>query len=81
MKLQQSKKLSKNRITLILGVLVLALAISIVASLYLTGTTMTSNGSMHSSSSPFSPLINKDTTPYNDFASLAKQIEQNQKGQ
>lgn len=77
MKLQSQPK-SKSRITIILGILVIALAISIIGSLYLSGTAATSNGSVHSTSSLFSPLINNHETPYNDFASLAKQIEAKQ---
>lgn len=78
MKLQQYPKTSKNRITLILGILVVALAIGIITALYASGTAPTSNGDFHSSSSPFSPLINSKQVPYDEFASLSKQIEAKQ---
>jgi len=81
MNLQESRNENKksSRITIILGVAVVAMAIVIVGALYASGTSMASSGSVHSSKSPFSPVINKDNSKpeVDPFASLAKKIEAN----
>lgn len=70
------RKFMRNKYTIILAVIAIGVLVGVISVLAATGESPATNGSVHSSSSPFSPLINYHDKPLVDpAASLAKQIE------
>ena len=73
---KNERKVSIDKTVIILAAVALVVLVGVLATLLATGESMVSNGSVHSSSSPFSPMINYHDKPLVDpAASLAKQIE------
>ena len=76
MKYRNEKKVSISKSTIILAVVATVVIVGVLAVLLRTGESPVTDGAMHSSRSPFSPVINYHDKPLVDpAASLAKQIE------
>lgn len=65
-----------NKTTIILAAVAVVVLAGVIGTLLMTGESPVANGAVHSSSSPFSPVINyHDKALVDPSASLAKQIE------
>ena len=76
MKYRNERKVSISKSTIILATVATIVVIGVLSMLLATGESTVTGGAIHSSSSPFSPVINYHDKPLIDpAASLAKQIE------
>lgn len=76
MQYRNEKKSKISKATIILAVVSVVVIGGVMGTLLLTGEASAMDGAVHSSSSPFSPMINYHDKPLVDpAASLAKQIE------
>jgi hypothetical protein len=73
---QNERKVMISKPTIILAIIAVVVLVAVLGMLFTTGESPVTGGSVHSSSSPFSPMINYHDKPLVDpSASLAKQIE------
>jgi len=73
---QTERKVMFSKSTIILSAIAIIVFAAVISMLLMTGESPVAGGSLHSSSSPFSPMINYHDKPLVDpAASLAKQIE------
>lgn len=73
---QTERKVMTSKPTIILAAIAIVVLIAVLGMLFTTGESPAIGGSVHSSTSPFSPMINYHDKPLVDpSASLAKQIE------